>query len=142
MDSPQYLLEKQLEDSGVEIYESNAQFIRIAERHRVQIMDSLIMVSSKNSGFCVEIRCRISELDFRGIDDARAKTILENASASFLSLGYISQGLSTSTVPDPVGERTLDKIWDMVLHKVCTSPKEVVSEIKAALATERYVKPD
>ncbi len=131
-----------LADAGVEIYRSEEQELRIAERVRLHIMDSGVRVVL-NGGLAVQFTARTQRSDAPSAhSDDLFRRVREEIGEQAGSRGYEESGAEIVEVKDPVDEARVLDVWHEVTYrKPLAALDDAVVEVRWALDLEKYVRP-
>lgn len=135
-------IQQALANAGVEIYRSEAEELRIAERVRLHIMDSGVRVVTI-PGLAVEFTARTQRSD---APSARVEELFQRVRDAVgeraATRGYEESGAEIVEVKDPVNDARVLDVWHEVTYrKSLEDAGAVVEEVRWALDLDKYVRP-
>ena len=136
-----------LEEAGVEVYREEQSRILIAERIRMHLMDSGIVVSddTETPGHIrVEFTARCQESDCAG---RGSQTLLEVVRGKISPIasdyGFIEVSASRREVRDPVNDARVLDIWHQITYGIdAESAESTVEAVRWALSLDKCVEPE
>ncbi len=133
-------LKKALVDAGVEIYRADPQEIQIAERVRLHIMDSGVRVAIASQAV-VKFTVRSQRSDFPNAEPEHLfARVRASVGTQANERGYSEEGTATVSVTDPVDKTKVLDVWHEVTYaKPAAGLDDVISEVRWALAVDKYV---
>jgi len=135
-------IQQALANAGLEIYQSAAEELRIAERVRLHIMDSGVRVVT-NCGLAVQFTARTQRSD---APSARSEDLFrrvrDEVGEAAGSRGYEESLAEIVEVKDPVDEARVLDVWHEVTYsKALDDIGAAIEEVRWALDLEKYVRP-
>ena len=129
-----------LTDADIEIYDTHADQVVVAERVRLHLMDSGVRVKTDDN-IRIEFTCRAQRSD---APNAPAETLFsivrtsvgQDAAAS----GYAEKNSKTTDVIDPTDESRVLDVWhEVTYHKTVADVETLVEEVQWALGIDKFV---
>lgn len=135
-------IQQALANAGVEIYRSEDEELRIAERVRLHIMDSGVRVVT-NGGLAVQFTARMQRSDAPSApSDELFRRVREEVGSEAGDRGYEESGAEIVEVKDPVNEARVLDVWHEVTYrKALDDIGDAIAEVRWALDLEKYVCP-
>lgn len=135
-------IQEALANAGVEIYRSEAEEVRIAERVRLHIMDSGVRVVT-NGGLAVQFTARTQRSDAPSAhSDELFRRVREEVGKEAGSRGYEESRAEIVEVKDPVNSARVLDVWHEVTYrKPLGDVDEALDEVRWALDLDKYVRP-
>lgn len=128
-----------LETAGIEIYQSHAAELEIAERVRLHMMDSGVRVKV-DVGLTVRFSARSQRSDFPSSTvEALFQRVHEAVGIPASARGFSEAERRIVEIKNPVDDSKILDVWhELVFEKKCDAG-ELVDEVKWVLDLEKYV---
>lgn len=135
-------IQRALASAGVEIYRTDDDEVRVAERIRLHIMDSGVRIVVRD-GLAVQFTARTQRSDAPSAQpDDLFRRVREEVGEQAGNRGYREAHAEVVEVKDPVDEARVLDVWHEVTYrKVLHELKDAVAEVRWALDLEKYVRP-
>jgi hypothetical protein len=127
-------------NAGVEVYRTRQDAIHVAERVRLHIMDSGVLIRAGDA-LTVEFTARSQRSDFpHAPADQLFARVRETVGNAARARGYAEGGSRTIEVRDPVDDSRVLDVWhEVTFGKPVHGVDEAVAEVSWALEVEKYV---
>jgi len=135
-------IQQALTSAGVEIYRTDDHELQIAERIRLHIMDSGVRVVAED-GLAIQFTARTQRSDAPSAQaDELFRRVREEVGELAGGRGYSESNAEVVEVKDPVDEARVLDVWHEVTYrKPLQAVDDAVSEVRWALALEKYIRP-
>ena len=135
-------IQQALTSAGVEIYRTDDHELQIAERIRLHIMDSGVRVVAED-GLAIQFTARTQRSDAPSAQaDELFRRVREEVGELAGGRGYSESNAEVVEVKDPVDEARVLDVWHEVTYrKPLQAVEDAVSEVRWALALEKYIRP-
>jgi hypothetical protein len=133
-------IKKALLDAGIEVYRQSAEEIQIAERERIQIMDSYVRVRL-DSPVRVQFKARLGRSRFPHESAEKLYARVRNAVGDAAGeRGYLETSAQPVEDTDPVDRARVLEVWyEVTYEKEVGAPEDAIEEVRWALTVEKYV---
>ncbi len=135
-------IQQALSDAGLEIYQTGAEALHIAERVRLHLMDSGVRVATEDGlGIWFTARAQRSDAPSAASDELFER-VRSEVGRSASDRGYRETEAEVVEVKDPVDDSRVLDVWHEITYlKRVHAIDEVVDEVRWALDLDKYIRP-
>lgn len=129
-----------LEAADLEIYQTEGDTVRLAERVRFHMMDSGVYVRA-DAGVTCGLTVRAQRSDFpQATEDELFERVRSAVASDATSRGFREVRATPVNVNDPVDETKVLDVWfEITLEKNAEAPEALVDDLRWALGVDKYV---